>query len=1111
MPQSCSTECILFTCMNDTSLASCSSPISGTACTYNKIGNGLYNSECDSSQFLFDLYDSSTSGVETIYVESGNSATGTGTKVDPYKSISEAIRRIKYSNTTIYLLDSTHTLQKDSTNLLDSLKKRDYLELIIKPFYCDLILTGCVPVGTKPIIKLKDELVTFTIYDKLLIENVEFQHDHTLSCTGCTTCESFSPNEKSNFYKDDCDNFKNFEFFQVQDGGTLSLNVTFMQNVVFKNMIMEYKSLISIYGGSVQLTNVDFDHVLPQQTSCIIISGQSSNTVLSSFEYSGGTITLINYGYTINDISQMGGFLKLDSVENVTLSGLNIKENILISTSSAFFDMASIKSLTIEDCVVESNFMTNYLFALDQSDFSQTFQGQNENITLKNNSFQSNLISGLFYASKVTYCSLYNLSENNFTENVATSHLVHFQGDLKYDDIVNNTKSCSGDYGILINDTRFISNSADSYIHLSSALYCKLESLFIKYSSLKYTSVLDIVGSFGNDLVGMLDVNFKLTTPSSKGMIYAEISYRFDFDKVESLGIENVLLYVSWINSSNLKSLNISDSNGKSSNGFFYIENVGILTIEHMKLYSLKSTMSTIGSIKQNTNSISININNTEITSCEGSIKFESVKLLIIKGLQSISSISSKSATLSVKFGYSGSISISNSTFKNGQNGIIEVQSESPTAQVFSELTGLLISNMNSSHSLINIDQSVTLDQLKQNSISESTFNNNEGTIISISSSQGLLIFKSCNFTENKNTGNLINIQGTSNFEINGCSFTLNTASNILSSAISSSYSFIKSKYSTFESNSATVIYVEQSNYIDLGSIFASNSKDFGAVVYATNKGNIKMYDSIIENNFVTQSGVIYISESSEFYAENALFKNNSAVLKGGVLFSEKDSVLKFFGCLFTLNSANIGSSIFIQHVDHNNSYISSCEFYENSAETFGCIYLLESSLSINESYIYKNTALSSPSIVVMFSSKLYLSDIKMSNSQGEAALLSVESKSIANVYSTDFYGITLNEKKSFSAIKVYDSNFTCIGCSFNNVEFSEGFLITCSQYSVCSFESCQLNKIYGGKYNSIISIDSYSSINFKTSSIIDYSGVGIYQGSNTSSQVTKSNFKCKT
>ena len=270
------------------------------------------------------------------------------------------------------------------------------------------------------------------------------------------------------------------------------------------------------------------------------------------------------------------------------------------------------------------------------------------------------------------------------------------------------------------------------------------------------------------------------------------------------------------------------------------------------------------------------------------------------------------------------------------------------------------------------------------------------------------------------------------------------------------------------------------------------------------------MYDSVIENNFVSQSGVIYISENSKFYAKNSLFKNNTADSKGGVLFSEKDSIFEFYSCNFTLNNANIGSSIFMQHINHNSSYVSDSNFYENSAETYGCIYLLESSLAISQSFIYNNIATSSPSIAVMFLSNLYLSDIKLSGSQGEAAFISVESQSVAKVYSTDFYDITLNENSSFSAIKVYDSIFKCIGCSFKNVKFSEGVLILCSQSSVCSFESCKLNNIYAGEYNYIIYVDSDSSINFKTSSIIDYSGVGIYQGSRTYSLVSKSIFKCK-
>jgi hypothetical protein len=161
-----------------------------------------------------------------LYVDGSKASNGIGTKADPFNNIQEAIRRIKYQSTTIYLLNTEHKLQKDSTGGLDSLKKRNYQSLTIKPYYCQGTDTNCVENGKYPVVYLQSDSVTFTVYNQVSFEKVIFQHRYTFhNCSTCTSCGDLYSTSQSKVYLDDCDSFKNFEFFSVKSGGTLSFSV----------------------------------------------------------------------------------------------------------------------------------------------------------------------------------------------------------------------------------------------------------------------------------------------------------------------------------------------------------------------------------------------------------------------------------------------------------------------------------------------------------------------------------------------------------------------------------------------------------------------------------------------------------------------------------------------------------------------------------------------------------------------------------------------------------------------------------------------------------------------------------------------------------------------
>jgi hypothetical protein len=133
-----------------------------------------------------------------LYVDGSKSSNGLGTKADPFNNIQEAIRQIKYKYTTIYLLNDEHILKKDSTEGLDSLKKRNYETLTIKPYYCQGAETNCVGNGKYPVIYLQSDLVTFTVYKTVTIEKVFFQHKHTFAnCPTCTSCGDLNSSPQS--------------------------------------------------------------------------------------------------------------------------------------------------------------------------------------------------------------------------------------------------------------------------------------------------------------------------------------------------------------------------------------------------------------------------------------------------------------------------------------------------------------------------------------------------------------------------------------------------------------------------------------------------------------------------------------------------------------------------------------------------------------------------------------------------------------------------------------------------------------------------------------------------------------------------------------------------
>jgi predicted outer membrane repeat protein len=353
----------------------------------------------------------------------------------------------------------------------------------------------------------------------------------------------------------------------------------------------------------------------------------------------------------------------------------------------------------------------------------------------------------------------------------------------------------------------------------------------------------------------------------------------------------------------------------------------------------------------------------------------------------------------------------------------------------------------------------------------------------------------------------LFSFTGTSVISLNDCYFSSNIAETLIFVSDASKSSHLNTTATSFLNNQGQSLRVEKSHYFDFNSTFFNNSYNFGPAIFADNEGVIILNESkLIENQ--AESGTIYLAGNSQLFSSGVIFSKNKATVNGAGIHCEKNSEIGIDNSFFYQNQAQVGSAIFMQHVSSNNSFVSNSVISENSAKSSGSIWILESSLSLINVKVFNNSARSSPSLVAMYSSEVFICDCEFHSQVGEGALLYIETLSLAVVYSSKFFGIISDDSSGFSALKIVESLFSCFYCNFYDIKYDIGTLLSCSQSS-CTLKSCSIQKVFTRNDGKLILAESSADIVLNYSMIQEFIGVAIYLSPNTQAIIIKTNIQC--
>ena len=190
------------------------------------------------------------------------------------------------------------------------------------------------------------------------------------------------------------------------------------------------------------------------------------------------------------------------------------------------------------------------------------------------------------------------------------------------------------------------------------------------------------------------------------------------------------------------------------------------------------------------------------------------------------------------------------------------------------------------------------------------------------------------------------------------------------------------------------------------------------------------------------------VTTESNFSCTSCTFETNTAS-RGGALYVESDSRTELDGCTFDGNKANKDGSACYMATSKpaETSRIQNTDFTYNEVENSGTIYLIQSSLSLDE-VTFKNNTTSGKTAGV----SLIVSDLNLTNSVFEdqtadlgGFIYSAEDSNV-NITSSTFDNITADTSGGF--LYASSSNVTLSDVTVNKANSTLGSAIYCVEES---------------------------------------------------------------
>lgn len=1001
---------------------------------------------------------------EEIYVSADSSEVGVGTAESPYNSLYIAVNTLHAFETTIWLLKGEHAYVS-STNFLVNVYSRQKssftpIKLKIAGLMCETSThPSCADVS--PTIIFNNDMLTLssidlTFEDLTITQTTDLSSCHTM-CSYCPKVEFIKDKiyddrgEEINGIPQFCDPGTSFTMIVLRDGQTV-FKVKLKQNVDFANIRYQPLSVLEVYDGSLSLINVNFLRVQTSKSSgtknnaYVILN--CSNVSYCFFSYKGGSLSYANDGYEFSLKQSFASCFLIYNARTVTFQDIVFSFNVLgsNSTDKSMIFIENPLFITIQNCRFEYILsLGSLIYVKLKSAVLYSNEIALDHFIFKGLSFlNSSMFSSAFIGIHYIACeSQHNIliSDIDIRESIVISSSFI---QINYPDYYSNESSSDDEYffgDIQLTNVRLIRcYTSGMLINTNLIKHLAFNNLWVQDSGSGKESpdAFTVKYFIDNPKHYIKRKNNKEFNYCTSSMILLKFTNSVKLTDVHFQGniCQNVAGLVA--DSMTITAVSVTFlSNTSEANS------VGMLNLEAQKC-SLKDAVFNNNQIKHvNSNLLSLKCSSILLEGIKTQENFASGTILnlefddaVVSNVNCISNSSNLSSCIVAQTNLGNSrFSLSHSKFEQNlstnASGAVLIRS-------ITNLNNMLLleiedCSFNANTAEIGGGALQIIDSINlaaSSYIRDSRFVGNVaksyGTVIA-GFKEGSLLFDRCNFESNTGQrGSAISLYATCadpscyRLMINHSTFITNIGEAVI---------YVDSIYATPElvtdsllikGNSGRGFDFMSSKWRDTNSVLTDNGSELGSGAGLSIFSEAVLHGTVFSHNKkALAAGALHITSGAILECHYCKFNDNTVKYTGGALYVDKLSRISLFNCVFTRNTSDMASAIFMNFPS--NSTLHNCSFIENHSNTSHLIQLQSTNLTISDSVIESNTGGLSSDIEII-SSNLELINCRFRNITSDISGFILAS-SISSVY---MLNTSMTEAKGTMALGVIGASGTC-------------------------------------------------------------------------------------
>ncbi|CAG9326025.1 unnamed protein product [Blepharisma stoltei] len=862
----------------------------------------------------------------------------------------------------------------------------------------------------------------------------------------------------------------------------------------------------------------------------------SSNSYgCGDFTYKTGSVARINNGFEYSSSLTLKGFFRSTRSQAISFKSITFENNAVYSATNSVDDsliyLEIFKTLTIDSCTFSYNYVYSSLIYLKATNLELNYDVNSkdeitdyliDHVTITGSTFIYNygVTYGIFAA--VYQIELQNINWNNVeisNNGVEKGPIIYISNGIVQDRyIYGQTAAVSTSKGKVNAFQRqrtfyWKTLTFDNNNSGSSGLwdFTKLVNLYM--DDIQITS-----NGATNNTVNTLvfkpwkdNTNIHLKTLSASPAFLdftslASMSTMTNFTMISSK-ITGSVAYSSTpyvlVSSSNINVFNdvtISGNTGKSTKypTSLYI-NGGNET--HIMSCSIKSNENLAetgyGAIGADGSALNMTINETtfesNIGTTGGGLFFAGVNLYMYDNTFNKNTASKNGGGVCIQQTATGRITITavSCTFSNnlgssyGGGLYFENVGAVYNSIIFNVESCTFTENTGGYGSAIYMGSALKIYEYKTSSIVSTTFSKNNATssgTLSALFADGTFYIENCEFSSNiGRVASGIYLETATESDITICKtlmksikFTSNSGAAVLYMTNSDVYSHIETDTCTFSSNTGIPVWMDYDYWIDSDSVIENNSGKASGGIKLLDASFAKCTNTVFSSNTATQDGgAVSLGSASTFYCLNCTFEENTAGGSGGAIFSEQKSYFNITNSFIYQNECtDKGAAIYMLGSSSPTSLLKNSTVHENSSANQASIALLDSSINIDTTTVYKNTATSiTPGMLLTLSDATISNSKFYSQSGDQGSFIYATTQSEVDMYNSTFTdGVSTS---SAGAIFSISSTVTMDNCTFtrSNATTGGGGAILAYSSSILTIKNSFLTDSYskdvGGVINS--------------------------------------------